>query len=173
MDSGKSASGQKTLSPQPYPTPRSHLSSGMQVREFKHNSRTCPNWTLDPRQGRGLLTSHGRVCERQWAQMPTNSGISCSSDGRSLLPSEPEIWPRHHPLGVWGCRCAVGAHPDFGSKKSKIYPSAGPYQGRGKASNLLPFEYELPRCPPYLCSSGFPGILAPRGHRVGSRCQNW
>ena len=24
----------------------------------------------------------------------------CSSKGKSELPSEPEIWPRHYPLGV-------------------------------------------------------------------------
>ena len=61
MDWGKGPSGKWTLHRQPYPIPRSHLLSGMQVRGVKHNPRTCKNWTLDPWQGRALPASHGRI----------------------------------------------------------------------------------------------------------------
>ena len=61
MDWGKMASGQSTSSSQPYLIPRSYLLSGTQIRGFKHNQRTCPNWTLDPSQGGGLPSSQGRI----------------------------------------------------------------------------------------------------------------
>ena len=144
----------------------------MQVRGFKHNPRTCPNWTLDPCQERGLLASHGRFHGNQWAPRPTHSSSLCSSDGRSQLPSKLEIWPRHYPLGVRGCKWAVSAHPDYGSQKSTIDPSSGPYEGRGAAANPVLFEYKLPRGPMQLGSPRFPGILAPWGRHVGSGCQN-
>ena len=59
MDWGKGASGQYTISPRPHPITRSQLLSGTQVRWFKHNPRTCPNWTLDICQGRGLQAATG------------------------------------------------------------------------------------------------------------------
>ena len=70
MDRGKGPSGQKTLTLQPYPIPWSQLPSGMQVRGFKPNRRTCPNWTLDPCQVGGLLVIHGRVPRSQYASRP-------------------------------------------------------------------------------------------------------
>ena len=102
MEPGKGASEQWTLSPQPYPIPRSHVLGGMQVRGFKHNPRTCPNWTLDPCQGRGLLGSHGRASGDKPAARLTNIVPQGSVDGRSQLLFEPEICPRYYPLGVRG-----------------------------------------------------------------------
>ena len=101
MDWGNGASGQKTLSPRPYSIPSPHLPSGMQVRGFKHNPRTCPNWTLDPCQGRGLPTRLGRVPKDQWTPRPSHSSLLCTCVGRSQLPPELEIWSRQCPLGVW------------------------------------------------------------------------
>ena len=102
MDWVKGASGQWILSPQPYLTPRSHLPSGMQLRGAKHNPRTCPNWTLDPCQGRGPPTSHGRVPQSQMAPKLTGSGSAGIFDSRSQPHSETEIHRRHYPLEVGG-----------------------------------------------------------------------
>ena len=74
MHWGKGASGQETLSPQPYLIPGSHLLSGMQVRGFKHNPGTCPNWTLSPCQGRGLPASHSRL---PWKEKGSKANQQC------------------------------------------------------------------------------------------------
>ena len=42
-----------------------------------------------------MLPSHRQVPPR-----PTHISSPCSLNGRSQLPSEAEIWPRHYPLGV-------------------------------------------------------------------------
>ena len=57
--------------------------------------------------------------------------------------SEPEIWPRHYPLGVGSPKWAVSAQTDIGSKISKIDPSSGPARGRDEATDPMLFEYEL------------------------------
>ena len=142
MDWGRGASGQWALSPQPYLIPRSHLLSGMQVRRFKQNPRTCTNWTLEPCQERGLQVSQGRFPRNQRASRPIISCSQWSCDSGSQLPCAPGIWPGHYPLGVGGCKWAVSAHPDIGSKRFQIDPLAGPYEGRGEASNPVPFENE-------------------------------
>ena len=166
MDWGRGASKQYTPSPEPYPIPRSPLLSGTQVRGFKHNPRTCPCWTLDPCKGRDLSASLGRVpavamcfkVTQQWLPM--------------LLSCQPEIWPRHYPLGVGGRQWAVSAHPDHGSKRSKFDPSAGPYEGRCEASSPVPFLYQPPRGTMQLLFPRIPGILAPGCRHGGSGCQN-
>ena len=50
---------------QPYPTPRSHLFSGLPVQVFKHNPQTCQEVTLEPCEGRRVQTSQGRICRSQ------------------------------------------------------------------------------------------------------------
>ena len=153
--------------------PRSDVLSGMQVRGSEHNPRTCPNWTLDPCQGRDLLVGHGRIPRNQCAPGPTNSGAPCSPDSRSKLPCAPEIWHRQYPSGLRGCKWAVSAHPDIGSKRCMINPYARPYGHRGEATNPMPFEYRPFRGSMQLGSPRFPGILAARGHHVGSGGQRW
>ena len=66
---------------------------------------------------------------------------------------------------------AVSAHPDFGSKRSKIDPSARPYEGRSEATNPLRFGYrpsngpmqlDSPRSPWHLGATGLPrGVRMP------------
>ena len=73
----------------------------------------------------------------------------------------------------WGLKMGCFIHPDLGSKKSKLDPSTGPYEGRREATNHVPFDYKLAKCPMQLGSPRFPGILAPQGRHVGSGCQNW
>ena len=58
-------------------------------------------------------------------------------------PSEPEIWPRHYPLGAGSLKWAVSAQTDISSKISKTDPSSGPARGRDEATDPMPFEYEL------------------------------
>ena len=50
--------------------------------------------------GKDVPPSHRRVPGNQGAPRPTDSGSLCSVSGRSKPPSEPEITPRHYPLGV-------------------------------------------------------------------------
>ena len=57
------------------------------LERFNHNSRTCPNGTIDPCKVRGVLTSHGRVSRGQWASEPTEISFPCSCDGRYQSPS--------------------------------------------------------------------------------------
>ena len=56
-------------------------------------------------------------------------------------------------------------------KTYKIYPSAGPHEGRGKANNPVPFDYNGPIGRMQLGCLRFSGILVPRGRHVGSGCQ--
>ena len=75
--------------------------------------------------------------------MPANDNSPCSLNGISLLLSEPEIWPRHYPLGVGSRKWAVSAETDISSQISKVDPSSGPARGRDEATDPMPFEYEL------------------------------
>ena len=50
--------------------------------------------------GEGVPPSHRRDPRNQVAPRPTDIRFLCSLNGRSQLPSEPEIGPRHYPLGV-------------------------------------------------------------------------
>ena len=50
--------------------------------------------------GEGVLPCHRRVPANQEAQGPIYSHSPCSLNGRTQLPSVPEIRPRHYPLGV-------------------------------------------------------------------------
>ena len=50
--------------------------------------------------GEHVSPSHRRVPANQGTPRPTHSGSLCSLNGRSQLPSEPEIRPRYYPLGV-------------------------------------------------------------------------
>ena len=42
----------------------------------------------------------GEFLGTKWGPRPIDSGSLGSLNGRSQLLSEPEIWPRHYPLGV-------------------------------------------------------------------------
>ena len=126
MDWVGGASGQKKLGPQPYAIPRSHPLSGTQVRGFKHNPGTCPNRTLHFCQGGRLLTCHGQVYRNNRVPIPTDSGLPCSSDGRSQLPAESEIWLRHYPPGVGVEVQLFRPIPTMARKTSKADTSAGP-----------------------------------------------
>ena len=50
--------------------------------------------------GEGVPPSHRRVPVNQAAPRLGNSGSLSSLNSRSELPSEPEMRPRHYPLGV-------------------------------------------------------------------------
>ena len=50
--------------------------------------------------GEGVPPSHRRVPGNQEAPKSTNNDSLCSFNGRSELPPEPEMRPRHYPLGV-------------------------------------------------------------------------
>ena len=94
--------------------------------------------------GEGVPPSHRRVSENDAALMRTEDGSSPPSNDRSELPSEPEIWPRHYPLGVGSRKLAVSAQTDISSKISKLDPSFGPARGRDEATDPMLFTYKLP-----------------------------
>ena len=50
--------------------------------------------------GESVPPSHRRISGNQGAPRPTDGGSPCSPNGRSRRLSEPEIRPRHYPLGV-------------------------------------------------------------------------
>ena len=48
----------------------------------------------------GVSPGHRRVPANGGSLTSNDSRSPCSLNGRSQLPSELEIWPRHYPLGV-------------------------------------------------------------------------
>ena len=100
LDWGKGITGQWTLSPNSYPNTRSDPLSGWWWRGLKHNPCPAQSGPWHPANRGGVPPSHRRVPGNQGAPRPTDSGSLCSLNGRSQLLSEPEIWPRHYPLGV-------------------------------------------------------------------------
>ena len=94
--------------------------------------------------GGGVLPSHRRVFRSQATPGLTSGCLLCSLNGWSQLISEPEIWPRHSPLGAGSWKCAVSAQTDISSKISKIDPSSGPARGRDEPTDPMPFKYKLP-----------------------------
>ena len=76
-------------------------------------------------------------------------------------PSEPEMWPRHYPLGVGSQKWALSAQTDIRSKNSKIDPLSGPAGGRDGATDPMPYEYELPGSlvPSEIPASGHHGFV--------------
>ena len=122
--------------------------------------------------GEGVSPSHRRVPGNQGTPRQTDSGIPCSLNGRSQLPSEKEIRPRHYPLGVGSQKWAVSAQTDISSESSKIDSSSGPARGRDEATDPMPFEYEVSEALTQPGSLRGPGIRAPRVLQVWSGCQN-
>ena len=77
----------QTISPPQVPPPQWHAGTGV---------KTQPTNLLrnDPRTlKRGTRATQPRAC--------FSNDTLCSSDGLSQLPSEPDIWARQYPLGVW------------------------------------------------------------------------
>ena len=93
--------------------------------------------------GEGVAPSHKRVPENQGAPGLTNRGSLCSLSGRSQLPSEPEMRPRHYALVVGSWKWAVSAQTDVTSKNSKTDPSSGPARGGDEGTDPTAFEYQL------------------------------
>ena len=100
LDRGKGITGHWTLSPNLYPNPRSDAPSGWQGQGLKHNPCPAQSGPETLPIGEGVPPSHRRVPGTQGAPRPTDSYCPCSLNGRSQPPSEPEMRPRHYPLGV-------------------------------------------------------------------------
>ena len=149
------------------PNPKSHLTSGRQVRGLKHNPQSCPEIKLQPCQGGSFPPSHRPVPRSRWAPGPSNSGSGCCFDGSSQVSSELAIWPRNYPIEVRSCKWAASTQPDSGLKKSKIDPSLRLYEGRGKAT-LYPSTATFPED---LCTLVPPDSSATWSHVVAQSGQ--
>ena len=99
-DWGKGITGQWTLNPTHIPIAGPSLSvAGRGGGSNTTHALLSPDPETLP-VGEGVPPSHRRVPLNQGTQKPTDSAPLCSLKGRSLLPSELEIRPRHYPLGV-------------------------------------------------------------------------
>ena len=100
LDSGKGITGQETLSLTHIPIPGWTLSvaGGGRGSNTTHALLNPDPETLPI--GEGVSPSHRRVPWKQGAPRPTDRGSLCSLNGRYHPLFEPEIRPRHYPLGV-------------------------------------------------------------------------
>ena len=103
--------------------------------------------SLDPETlpiGKGVPPSHRRAPRDQGAPRPTDSGSQRSLNGRSGIPSESEIRPRHYPLGVGAENGLFQPKLRLARKTPKLTP---------RLDQPIPFEYKLSGA---LTQPGFP-----------------
>ena len=132
------------LSPQPYPIPRSHLLSGMRVRGFKQNPRSRPSEPGSLPRERPLdhQEAHSRKAKDVKIQPTVDPHPPSTAAFKFTLSWRygPAIIPYQLGAGNWLFLPIL----TFPQKTSKIDPSAGPYQRRGKQSTLFPCRVQTP-----------------------------